>query len=342
MTELRVALLGVGMMGAFHAEALSTRVRGASVVVVSDYDADRARSVADRVDARVETDPLAAIHADDVDAVLIASPGAAHEEQVLACLDRGIPALCEKPLTTDVESLGPSWQKEAALGRTLVQMGFMRRFDAEYLALKNLIRSGGLGRPLQLHCTHRNPAVPDHFNSEFMIRDSVVHEVDVTRFLLDSEITSVQVLAGAATDAAPEGTHDPMLVVFETGWAAGHRRDLRPLRDRLRGADRGRGRAGERHDRSRPEPGGDVDRRPPGRADHARLRRALRHRLRGRAATLGDAANRGTIDGPGVWDGYAAVAVCEAGVEAVRSGQKVAVGSVPGPTTRRPGVTAPI
>ena len=72
----------------------------------------------------------------------------------------------------------------------------MRRFDAEYVALQELITDGGLGNPLLVHCTHRNPAVGDHFDSEFMIRDSVVHEVDVVRFLLDEEITSVQVIRG--------------------------------------------------------------------------------------------------------------------------------------------------
>ena len=92
----------------------------------------------------------------------------------------------------------------------------MRRFDAEYVALKKLITEGGLGNPLMLHCTHRNQMVGDHFNSEFMIRDSVVHEVDVARFLLDEELASVQVIKGAATSIAPAGTADPMLVVFET------------------------------------------------------------------------------------------------------------------------------
>ena len=87
--------------------------------------------------------------------------------------------LCEKPLTTDIASAYAIVQKEAALGRPLIQVGFMRRFDAEYVALKKLITDGGLGNPLMVHCTHRNPAVGDHFNSEFMIRDSVVHEVDV-------------------------------------------------------------------------------------------------------------------------------------------------------------------
>ena len=146
----------------------------------------------------------------------IASPGPAHDEQVHACLDRGVPVLCEKPLTTDIASAYRIVQKEAALGRSLIQVGFMRRFDAEYLALKKLITEGGLGNPLMVHCTHRNQMVGDHFNSEFMIRDSVVHEVDAARFLLDEELTSVQVIKGAATSVAPAGTADPMLVVFET------------------------------------------------------------------------------------------------------------------------------
>ena len=68
--------------------------------------------------------------------------------------------LCEKPLTTDIASAYAIVQKEAALGRSLVQVGFMRRFDAEYVALQELITDGGLGNPLMVHCTHRNPAVP--------------------------------------------------------------------------------------------------------------------------------------------------------------------------------------
>ena len=133
-----------------------------------------------------------------------------------ACLDAGKPVLCEKPLTTDIASSHAIVEKEKALGQQLIQVGFMRRFDTEYAALKQLIVSGGLGNPLMVHCTHRNPAVPEHFNSEFMISDSVVHEVDVARFLLGEEIVSVQVIKGVATSAAPAGTNDPMLVVFET------------------------------------------------------------------------------------------------------------------------------
>ena len=110
--DLRVAVLGVGMMGAFHVDALSKRVRGAKVTVVNDFLADKAAEVADAVGARVEADPMAAINDPDVDAVLIASPGAAHAEQLSACLDRGIPVLCEKPLTTDISSAYAIVQKE--------------------------------------------------------------------------------------------------------------------------------------------------------------------------------------------------------------------------------------
>jgi myo-inositol 2-dehydrogenase / D-chiro-inositol 1-dehydrogenase len=286
-------------------------------------------------------DPIAAINDSEVDAVLLATPGSTHFEQVSACLDAGKPVLCEKPLTTDVATSYELVQKEAALARTLVQVGFMRRYDAEYVALKNLIVSGGLGRVLQLHCTHRNPAVPDHFNSEFMIRDSVVHEVDVTRFLLDSEITSVQVLAGAATGAAPEGTHDPMLVVFETAAGqlvtdeifvrSGIAYEVRTEAVGERGSamiglDQNlvvTSTDGRRGGQITP---GFVERF--GTAYQVELQRWV------------NAARRGTIDGPGVWDGYAAVAVCEAGVEAVRTGQKVPVRLGDRPTPAG-GITTP-
>ncbi len=326
MSDLRVAVLGVGLMGAFHVETLSTRVRGARVSVVNDYIIDKAGEIARGVGARVVADPIEAINDPEVDAVLIASPGPAHEAQVNACLEARLPVLCEKPLTTDVASAYRIVQKEAALGRSLVQVGFMRRFDPEYVALKELITSGGLGNVLMVHCTHRNPTVGDHFNSEFMIRDSVVHEVDVARFLLDEEIASVQVIKGVPTRVAPEGTADPMLVIFETtsgrvvtdevfvrsqvGYevrteVVGEQGSALIGLDQSLVAKTTDGRWGGRI------PPGFVERFAP--AYQVELQRWV------------DAARRGTIDGPGVWDGYAAVAVCEAGVEALRTDAKVNV-----------------
>jgi myo-inositol 2-dehydrogenase / D-chiro-inositol 1-dehydrogenase len=321
--DLRIAVLGVGMMGAFHVDTLSKRVRGAQVSVVNDFLADKAAEVAGAVGARAEDDPLAAINDPDVDAVLIASPGDAHAEQLNACLDRGIPVLCEKPLTTDIGSAYAIVQKERALGRQLIQVGFMRRFDPEYAALRKLIGEGELGKPLMVHCAHRNAAVGDHFNSEFMIRDSVVHEVDSVRFLLDDEITSIEVIKGAATGGAPHGTHDPMLVIFETESGAIVTDEIfvrtgvaYEVRTEVVG-EKGSAFIGLDQNLQLKS----TDGRWGGKITPSFLERF------GRAYEIElqrwvEAAKAGTIDGPSAWDGYAAVAVCEAGVQALRSGVK--------------------
>nr|WP_322097357.1 Gfo/Idh/MocA family oxidoreductase [Nakamurella alba] len=332
MSDLKVAVLGVGMMGSYHATTLSSLVRGATVTVVNDFSAERAAEVAAATGARVVDDPFAAIADPDVDAVVIATPGAAHEAQVLACLDRGIPVLCEKPLTTSIDTAYAVVKAEAALGRSLIQVGFMRRFDAEYAALRELIAKGGLGDPLLVHCTHRNPDVPPHFNSEMMIRDSVVHEVDVIRFLLDEEITSVQVTRGRPTPSAPEGVSDPMMVTFTTegGRIATDEIFVRTgvayeVRTEVVGSQ---GSAFIGLDQNMLVKstdgrwGGSIT---PGFVE--RFGQAYVTELQRWVA----AATEGTIDGPGAWDGYAAVAVCEAGVEAVLTGETVAVQMGPRP-----------
>lgn len=338
MTEpLRIAVLGVGMMGGFHTEALSHRVHGAQVTVINDFDADRAAGVAASIGARSEADPFAAIAADDVDAVVIASPGPAHEKQVLACLERGIPVLCEKPLTVDVTTARSVVEAEARTGKKLIQLGFMRRFDPEYVAAKEMIDSGAIGRPLLLHCVHRNKNNGDHFDSGMMIRDSVVHEVDVARYLLDEEITSVQVHRPTATAAAPDGVSDPMIVIFgtESGRLVTVEIFVRTgigyeVRTEVVGENGSTMFGLDQHGITKTvtanggQWGGVV---PEGFI--ARFEQAYLIELQ----RWVDAARRGTIDGPGSWDGYAAVAVCEAGVEAVRSGGIVPVDLGPRPTS---------
>jgi len=278
-------------------------------------------------------DPLAAIADDDVDAVLIATPGQFHEEQVLACIERGIPVLCEKPLTLDAGSSLALVRAEDAYaqrtGRRLVQVGFMRRFDPEYAQLRALIASGELGEPLLVHCAHRNAAVPPHFTSEMMMSDSVVHEVDVTRFLLGEEIAAVTVLRPRATRHAVAGQSDPLVVLFET--TGGRLVDVEcfvstgvgyEVRTEVVGED-GSALIGLDAGLVRTSGG------PAGAGRSTGLAADFRQRF-GRAYDIElqrwvDAARRGTIDGPGTWDGYAAQAVCAAGVEALHSGRRTEV-----------------
>lgn len=334
--ELRLAVIGVGVMGEFHADRLSRVVRGARVSVINDARAEQAEKIAGQIPgARVEPDPLAAIAADDVDAVVIASPGRFHAEQVTACLDRGIPVLAEKPLTTDAESAYRIVQQEAGLPSPLIQVGFMRRFDTEYAQLRKLITDGDIGEPLLLHCVHRNPGARPEFDSSMMITDSVVHEVDVVRFLLGEEITAVQVIKPAPTPGTPDGQSDPMLVLLTTEGGrvatveifarsgAGYqvRTELvGSAGSALIGLDRGmittgRGAAGvQRSEAIAP-------------TFIERFAAAYTTELQ----RFVDAARTGGIDGPGAWDGYAAAAVCEAGVAAVRTGERVEVSLQPRP-----------
>ncbi|SNS29205.1 myo-inositol 2-dehydrogenase [Geodermatophilus saharensis] len=332
--ELRVAVLGVGLMGADHVARLTRRVSGARVAVVTDAATERADQVAAEVPGcRVVPDPLAAIADPDVDAVVIATPGRFHEEQVLACIERGIPVLCEKPLTMDAASSLQIVRAEdahtARTGRRLVQVGFMRRFDPEYAALRELVASGGLGEPLLVHCAHRNPAVPPGVTTESIVNDSVVHEVDVARFLLGEEIAAVTVLTPRSTRHAAEALSDPLLVLLET--TGGRLVDVEcfvstglayEVRTEVVGED-GSAVIGLPHGpvRQSAGPGGAVR----GTAVTPGFRERFGLAYDVEVQRWVDAARRGDVDGPGAWDGYAAQAVCAAGVEALRTGRRTEV-----------------
>lgn len=335
MTDLRVAVLGVGIMGADHVRRLATLTSGARPVVVADAFTARAHEVAATVPGlRVVDDPFDAIADPEVDAVVIATPGPTHEKLVLACLDRAVPVLCEKPLTTDAETALAVVRAEQALlaegGHPLVQVGFMRRFDAEYVALKALVDAGEVGSPLLVHCAHRNASVAPGFTSEMMINDSVVHEADVVRFLLDEEITAVTVLAGRPSAVAPAGLADPQLVLFET--AGGRLVDVEIFVTAQVGYQVRTEVVGERGSAMIGLDAGLVSTTATagGGRRGGRVSADFRERFAAAYDTefqrWVDAARLGTIDGPGAWDGYAAAAVCAAGVQALRTGRRVEVG----------------
>jgi myo-inositol 2-dehydrogenase/D-chiro-inositol 1-dehydrogenase len=332
MSDLRVAVLGVGLMGEDHVRRIEARISGARVAVVNDYVTEKAEQLAATIPGcRPIADPLDAIADPDVDAVVLATPGPTHEKQLLACLEHGKPVLCEKPLTTDAETSLHVVRREAELGKRLIQVGFMRRFDDEYAGLKSLIQGGELGRPLLLHCTHRNPAVPHNFDSSMVVRDSLVHEVDVTRFLFDEEITSIQIIKPAANPGAPEGLSDPQIAILRT--ASGKHVDVElfvttgvayEVRTELV-AEKGSALIGLDVGLIRKDAsggwGGTITpgfRERFGRAYDTEIQRWVDAVRRG--AETGD-----YTDGPTAWDGYAAAAVCAAGVESLTSGRPIDV-----------------
>ncbi|WP_101947569.1 Gfo/Idh/MocA family protein [Mycobacterium sp. 3519A] len=329
MSDLRIGVLGVGVMGADHVARITGRISGAVVSVVNDYLPEKAAEVASAVPgSRVAADPFDAIAADDVDAVLLATPGPTHEKQLLACLEHGKPVLCEKPLTTDSASSLEVVRREAELEKPLIQVGFMRRFDPEYQQLKALIGGGELGQPLVMHCVHRNPAVPPRFNSAMMVRDSLVHEVDVTRFLFDEEIASVQIIRPAVNPSAPEGLQDPQIAIFRT--VSGRHVDVELFVTTGVGYEVRTEVVGERGSATIGLDVGLVRKSSQG-TWGGRIAPGFRERF-GTAYDIEvqrwvDAVRSGVnVDGPTAWDGYAAAAVCEAGVQSLETGRRVDVG----------------
>ncbi|UQA95342.1 Gfo/Idh/MocA family protein [Streptomyces halobius] len=323
---LGVAVIGTGRMGADHVRRINDVISGARVAAVVDIDADRIGHLAAGIEGCTPyTDPTAAMDDPGVNAVLIASPGPAHEAALLDAFARDLPVLCEKPLTPDPASALRVLEAEQKLGHRRVQVGFMRRYDADYLTLKSLLDKGAYGRPLMLHNKHRNADTPPGFTNAMMIHDSVVHEIDVTRWLLDEEIAAVRVLRPAPTGNAPDGLSDPQLILFET--AAGQVVDTELFVNCGFGyqvsceavCESGTARIGD--DRgvfvnTAGHWGGSIT---PGfveRFEEAYDRQVQR---------WVDATRRGEVEGPSCWDGYAAAAVCEAGVRAQATGERVTV-----------------
>jgi myo-inositol 2-dehydrogenase / D-chiro-inositol 1-dehydrogenase len=328
MSDLRIAVLGVGMMGADHVARITGRISGAQVVVVNDYLPEKAAEVAATAPgARVANDPFDAIAADDVDAVVLATPGPTHEKQLLACLEQGKPVLCEKPLTTDSGSSLEVVRREAELGTPLIQVGFMRRFDPEYQQLKALIDSGELGQPLVMHCAHRNPTVPPNFDSAMIVKDSLVHEVDVTRFLLGEEIASVQIITPMPNRAAPRGLQDPQIAIFQT--VSGRHVDVEVFVTTGVAYEVRTEVVGELGSATIGLDVGLVRKSTPG-TWGGQITPGFRERF-GTAYDIEvqrwvDAVKSGVnVDGPTAWDGYAAAAVCEAGVRSLETGERVDV-----------------
>lgn len=213
---VRIAVLGAGNIGTAHANNLANVVSGAEVSVVFDVDADRAGEVADDVGARAVTTAAEAIEADDVDAVLIASPDAVHAEQVMACFAAEKPMLCEKPLAVTEADAMAIVGAEVARGRRSIQVGFMRRFDPGYVELKAELGPDGIGEALMVHQLHANTRAPYGLLTEQTMTNMAIHEFDIARWLLDDEYATVAVIAGRPGPRTPEGQHDPVLVILRS------------------------------------------------------------------------------------------------------------------------------
>ena len=322
---VHVGVVGVGMIGQDHIRRLTRVLSGVDVVAVSDVDGERARAVADGLrDVAVHATGEQLVADDRVDAVLVCSWGETHEQYVLAAIAAGKPVFCEKPLATTQDACRRILAAETAAGRRLVQVGYMRRYDADYRALRAVVQGGSIGLPLLMHCTHRNAGVPAHYVAEMMVSDTAVHEIDMVRWMFGEEIVAAQVLTPRRSRNGGE-LRDPLVLLLEM--ESGILVDVEISVNIRYGYD------------IRGEVVGEEGTAELGEPSPVRVRRAgtvaepVPADWRERFVRAYDVELQEWVDavagdgelGPSSWDGYAATAVSDAGLTALRTGERVPV-----------------
>ena len=320
--QLRVAVVGAGIMGTDHIERLATRTKGAVVAAIVEPDESRAAAAAALAPGAV-LHPRIEDALDDggIDAVLIATPGPFHTAVLLPALEAGLAVLCEKPLAPTVDEALQVLEAEQRLPTPRIQVGFMRRFDAEYAALESLARSGEAGELLLLHCAHRNPSVADAYTASMTITDSVVHELDVVPWLAGAGIGAIEVRTGRRNRASRFADPQMVLLELENGVLAdveisvnagfGYQVTTEAVFERgVAGIGRAGGLVLAQDGRI-------------GVAEHRSYTTRFAAAYDTEVQRWVDAARLGGIDGPSAWEGYRVAVASAAGVEAQRSGRRV-------------------
>ncbi len=329
---LKVGVIGTGMIGKDHIRRMTTVLSGVRVTAVTDVDAAVAAAVGASIGAAVHPDGASLIASEEVDAVVVCSWGPTHEEYVLAAIAAGKPVFCEKPLATTQEACLRIVEAEVAAGRRLVQVGYMRRYDVAYRALKAALESGEIGAPLMMHCAHRNAGVPSFYEKESAITDTAVHEIDMVRWMFDTEITACQVLIPRKSTNGGD-LQDPLLLIMET--AAGVLVDVEISVNIRYGYDI-RGEISGENGTAALGSLAPVSVRAAGRSSEP-IPVDWRDRFIGAYDVefqewIDSIAGGGQPVGPSSWDGYAAAVVSDAGVAALRGGGRVPVSLAPKPS----------
>ncbi|MFJ9831047.1 Gfo/Idh/MocA family oxidoreductase [Streptomyces sp. NPDC101169] len=193
---MRIGILGLGRIGAFHAETLAG-LDAVESLVVADPFADAARAAAERFGARIADSPQSLLAA-GVDGLVVAAATDAHPALIRAGVEAGVPVFCEKPVARTMAE-GLEVLDTVRGGGVPVQIGFNRRFDAGFSAARAAVRGGELGKLHSVRCTTLDPAPPPAAYiaaSGGIFRDCAVHDFDVVRWVTGREVTEVYAAGG--------------------------------------------------------------------------------------------------------------------------------------------------
>jgi len=215
---IRFALLGAGRIGKVHAKAVTSNP-AAKLVAVADAMEKAAQDIASQYGCEVRTiEAIAA--AKDIDAVVICTPTDTHADLIETFSKAGKAIFCEKPIDLSVKRV-EECLKVVAANKTTLMVGFNRRFDPHFMAVKAAIDAGEIGTVEMVTIVSRDPGAPPIEyvkRSGGIFRDMTIHDFDMARFLLGEEITTVNAQASVLVDKAigEAGDYDSVSVMLST------------------------------------------------------------------------------------------------------------------------------
>lgn len=211
LNKLRFGVLGVGRIGKIHIENLARRIEATEVVAVSDVVPDELAAVAAKYGiANTFADYRQLLQLPDIDAVAICTPTDTHCRIIQDAAAAGKHIFCEKPVDL---SLGKIAEINATVEKHGVQLmvGFNRRFDPNFLKVYETVKAGKVGTPQVLRITSRDPAPPPESyirGSGGLFLDMTIHDFDMARYLMGSNVTELYARAGVLVDPMFERAGD--------------------------------------------------------------------------------------------------------------------------------------
>ena len=193
---MRIGILGLGRIGAFHAETLSG-LDAVESLVLTDPFAEAAKSAAERFGGEVVDSPEALLAA-GVDGIVVAAATDAHPKLILAGVEAGIPVFCEKPVAKHM-SEGVEVLRAVEGSDVPIQIGYNRRFDTGFVNARAAVQSGELGKLHTVRSTTLDPAPPPAAYiaaSGGIFRDCSVHDFDIIRWVTGREVVEVYAVGG--------------------------------------------------------------------------------------------------------------------------------------------------
>jgi myo-inositol 2-dehydrogenase/D-chiro-inositol 1-dehydrogenase len=201
--RLHFGIIGAGRIGRVHAETLAFRLPEAEIVAITDVNRQAAETLAGHCNIPQVVASAGDIFSDPrIEAVLICTPTSTHADLIVQAAKAGKHIFCEKPVSLSLEKIDSSLAAVEAAGVQL-QVGFNRRFDSNFIRVRQAVANGEIGLPNLMHIISRDPAPPPLSYlgpSGGIFLDMMIHDFDMARFLMGEEVEEVYASGGVFVD----------------------------------------------------------------------------------------------------------------------------------------------